>query len=83
MNIDNYLTKHFDIEKHKEKNEDGVDKDTIWLYEKDEESEPFLILEKIDNDKWIARNVYSVLEHEKVYTVKEIKDLLKKTGLVK
>lgn len=82
MNIDNYLSKHFDIEKHKEKIE-GVDTDTIWVYEKDEESEPFLILEKIDVDKWMARNVYSVLDHERVYTVKEIKDLFKKTGLVK
>lgn len=82
MNIDNYLSKHFDIEKHKEKIE-GVDTDTIWVYEKDEESEPFLILEKINADKWMARNVYSVLDHERVYTVKEIKDLFKKTGLVK
>ena len=82
MNIDNYLSKHFDIEKHKEKIE-GVDTDTIWVYEKDEESEPFLILEKINADKWMARNVYSVLDNERVYTVKEIKDLFKKTGLVK
>lgn len=82
MNIDTFLKKHFDIEKHVEEVE-GKDTDTIWVYDKDENLEPFLILQKVSGKKWMARDVYCVLDHERVYTVEEIETLFKKTGLIK
>mgnify|MGYP004713555561 CR=1 FL=1 len=82
MNIDTFLKKHFDIEKHIEDVE-GQKTDTIWVYEKGQDSEPFLILQKVSEKEWMARDVYSVLDHEKIYNVDEIKETFKKTGLVK
>ncbi|MHB9348781.1 hypothetical protein ACPUEX_22455 [Enterobacter vonholyi] len=84
MKFINFLNKHFDAvyEEYDGENKEKKKEKCIWIYEKGEDSEPFLILEP-ENGNWIARNVYSVLDHEKIYTENEIKDVFIKTGLIK
>lgn len=94
MKLTTLLNKHFDIEidLNHEVYEDSTitghllndngKAETISIYEKGEESEPVLVFYKsVKNGFWIVGNIYSELKHNKEYSEKEIKILIKK-GLV-
>lgn len=93
MHFTTFLKKHFDIEIHTilEKNQSdlsdaGCAVYQIWLYEKGEDSEPLLILNRFNpagETAFIVGNVYSSLKHGLVVTEQEFRKMVKSGEVIK
>ncbi|WP_313554084.1 cobalamin biosynthesis protein CbiX [Atlantibacter hermannii] len=92
-----FLNKYFDAQLNsefvpysKEQNTAGKDVDTIWIYEKDNDCEPVLILKDAqgytdskEKGFWIVGNIYSSLKHGETIHEDEFRKLVKDNKVIK
>lgn len=92
-----FLNKYFDAQLNSEfdpsvkcQNNTGKDIDTIWIYEKENDCEPVLILKDAhwytsnkEEGFWIVGNVYSSLKHGEMIHEDEFRQLVKDKKVIK
>lgn len=91
MHFINYIKKYFDAEIIHDfdpeivgTNNTGKDVDKIFVYEKNNDSEPLLILvdswwytDTKERNRWLIKNVYSSLEHNREVSEDEFRRMVK------
>ncbi|HHE4992766.1 TPA: cobalamin biosynthesis protein CbiX [Escherichia coli] len=89
MHFTTFLKKHFDIEKVVGTSYSGNDTESIYVYEKGNDCEPFFILHEswlnAEIKKcgvWTIGDIYSTLEHGKEYSEQELIKMIKEGKVI-